>query len=430
MILKENDVENINKELLASLTILYVEDEDAIRDQISYFFKRFVKNFHCAKNGLEGLEFCKTTIPDIIITDIQMPKLNGLDMIKQLGLPNVPVIVTTAYSDVEYFLKAIELNISKYIIKPIDLMELVTNVQECIASTRLKNEIFEKENLLKIVDENVLISITDKDGVIIDVSKALCKLTGYSKPEFFGNTHSFLRNKTYSEDFYKQLWKKILSGKKFNGEVEEKKKDGEVYWVSLTITPVYKDDEIVNFVAIRQDITNKKKLELISIQDELTNLYNRRYFNKIIEKEIRRVVRENSTISLLCIDIDYFKKYNDSFGHPKGDEVLQIISSNLKSFCSRSTDYVFRMGGEEFCVLFSGVSINESYNYSKEIINKISQLNIKHIDEKIITISAGLITLSAQYMVDEKTLYKYADDCLYKAKQNGRNQVVLSEKSK
>ena len=423
-------MENINRELLSGLTILYVEDEDIIRDQISYFFKRFVKNFHCAKNGLEGLEFCKTTIPDIIITDIQMPKLNGLDMVKQLGLPDIPIIVTTAYSDVEYFLKAIELNISKYVIKPIDLMELVTNVQECVASARLKNEIFEKGNLLKIVDENVLISITDKDGIIVDVSKALCKLTGYSKPEFFGNTHTFLRKKEYSEDFYMHLWEKILSGNKFNGEIEERNKKGEIYWVSLTITPVYKDDEIVNFVAIRQDITNKKKLELLSIQDELTGLYNRRYFNNIMEKEIRRVKRENSTISLLCIDIDYFKKYNDTFGHPKGDEVLQVISSNLKSFCARSTDYVFRMGGEEFCVLFSGVSIDESYHYSKEMINKISQLNIKHTDEKVMTISAGLITLNAQYIEDEKTLYKYADDCLYQAKQNGRNQVVLSEYSK
>lgn len=423
-------MENINKELLANITVLYIEDEDIIREQITYFFKRFVKKFYTGKNGLEGIEICKEIRPDIIITDIQMPKMNGLDMIKALDLPDVPVIVTTAYSDIEYFLKAIELNINKYVIKPIDLIELVTSVQECISSSRLRDTLYEKENLLRIVDENVLMSITNKEGIIIDVSHAFCRLTGYSKSELLGNSHSILRDPDTPEIFYKQLWSKILSGEKFTAEIRNRKKDGEIYWANLTITPVYKDNEIINFTAIRQDITNKKKLEVLAIQDELTGLYNRRYFNKIIEKEIRRVKREDSSISLLCLDIDYFKKYNDTFGHPAGDEVLRTISDALKSYCARSTDYVFRMGGEEFCVIFSGNTVEESFEYAQELIRKISKLAIKHTDDTVVTISAGLVTSKVIDTDDEKALYKYADDALYEAKQNGRNQVVLSKKSK
>ena len=423
-------MENINKELLSNITILYVEDEEIIREQITYFFKRFVKNFYTASNGLEGIEICKTITPDIIITDIQMPKMNGLEMIKALDMKDVPVILTTAYSDIDYFLKAIELNINKYVIKPIDLIELVTSVQDCIYSNRLRTKLFEKENLLKIVDENVLISITNKDGIIIDASQAFCKLTGYDKSELIGKSHSILRDKDTPVIFYEKLWEDILSGKKFDAEIKNRKKDGELYWAKLTITPVYKDGEIINFTAIRQDITNKKKLELLAIKDELTGLYNRRYFNKIMDKEIRRVKRENSTLSLLCIDIDYFKKYNDTFGHPKGDEVLSLIATTLKTFCARSTDYVFRMGGEEFCVIYSGSTIEESLAYSNELVNKISLMNIEHKDNEILTISAGLVTLQGQNIIDEKTIYKYADDALYEAKQNGRNQVILSENSK
>lgn len=418
-------MKNINKELLSNITILYVEDEDMIREEVSYFFNKYVKNFYTASNGLEGLELYKKVNPDIIITDIQMPKMNGLDMIKEINSKNVPIIITTAYSDIEYFLKAIELNINKFIIKPIDLMELVKSIQECIYNDTIQDKLFEKENLLKIVDENVLLSITNKDGVIIDVSSAFTELVGYSKSELIGNTHNLLKHEDTSIEFYTDMWKQISSGKKFSSEVRNKKKNGEIYWVILTITPVMKDGEIINFTAIRQDITNKKKLEILAIEDTLTNVYNRRYFNIIIDKELRRTKRENTTISLLGIDIDDFKKYNDTFGHPKGDDILIKIAQTLKSFASRSTDYVFRMGGEEFCILFSGIDIEKSLEFSRELIKKIEDLQVEHVEDKVVTISAGLVCLNANAILDVEELYKYSDIALYNAKFNGKNQVVL-----
>ncbi len=102
-----------------------------------------------------------------------MPKLDGLEMIRRLNT-NVPVIITTAYSDLDYLLEAIKLNVNKFVIKPINLIELAEDIQECIIRDNLKEKIFEKENLLKIINENVLISITDVNGVYIDVSNAFC----------------------------------------------------------------------------------------------------------------------------------------------------------------------------------------------------------------------------------------------------------------
>lgn len=201
-------MKKINKELLSSITILYVEDEQMIREEVSYFFKKYIKNFHVAKNGVEGIEVFNEVKPDIIITDIQMPKMNGLEMLKEIDTKNIPVIITTAYSDIDYFLKAIELNIKKFVIKPIDLMELVKDIQDCIIESNLRDQLFEKENLLKIVDENVLISITDKDGVIIDASHAFCDFVEYSKEELIGQTHRILRHEDTPDSFYENLWEK------------------------------------------------------------------------------------------------------------------------------------------------------------------------------------------------------------------------------
>ena len=421
-------MKTINKDLLSNITILYIEDEKMIRDEVSYFFSKYVKNFHTATNGQEGLELYNQIKPDLIITDIQMPKMNGLDMIKEINNKKIPIIITTAFSDIDYFLKAIELNVSKFIIKPINLMELVKSIQECVYNNIIGDKLFEKENLLRIVDENVLISITDKDGKIIDASSAFCDFIEYPKEELIGKTHRILGHPDTTDEFYINMWQQISSGKKFNAEIKSRKKSGEIYWANLTITPVIKDNEVINYTAIRQDITNKKRLEQLAIEDTLTGVYNRRYFNKIIEKELRRTKRENLNLCLLSIDIDDFKKYNDTFGHPKGDEVLIKVAQSLKSFASRAADFVFRMGGEEFCIIFSGLDTEKSLEFSNELVKKIENLQIEHIEDRFVTISAGLVCMNANDILDEEELYRFSDDALYEAKARGKNQVVLFEK--
>ncbi|WP_122893401.1 GGDEF domain-containing response regulator [Arcobacter peruensis] len=426
-------MKRINKTLLSNITILYVEDEKMISEEVSFYFKKYVKDFFIANNGEEGLKLFKEIQPDILITDIQMPKMNGLDMIKEIGVTSVPIIITTAYSDIEYFLKAIELKICKFVIKPINLIELILDVQSCVSNNYLQDKLFEKENLLKIVDENVLISITDKEGTIIDVSSAFCEFTQYKKDELIGENHRLLRHEETPDSFYENMWNIISVGKTFNTEIRNKKKDGTVYWANLTITPVFKNEEIINYTAVRSDITNKKKLEQLIIEDDLTKLYNRRHFNNILNQEIRRAKRENSTITLVSIDIDHFKKYNDTYGHPMGDKVLYTIGKVLKENTLRSSDYAFRIGGEEFCLIFSNSTITDSCLHVEDIIKEIEDLKIEHKNSKnsdFVTVSAGIIVQNASDIVNEETLYKHSDIALYQAKVKGRNQAVLSDHSK
>jgi len=426
-------MKKINKDLLRSITVLYVEDEEMIKEEVSFFCERFISDFHVATNGIEGIELYEKVKPDIIITDIQMPKMNGIEMLKKLDT-NVPVIITTAFSDIEFFLKAIELNVNKFVIKPVDLRELLLDIQDCIVNRRLKDKLFEKDNLLKIIDENVLISITDKDGIIIDASSSFCDLVGYTKEELIGKTHRIVKHEDTPDSVYVKMWETISLGKTYKAELKNKKKDGSIYWSHLTITPVLNENgKIENYTAIRQDITNKKRLEQLAIIDEVTNLYNRRYFNVTIENEIRRVSREGGTLSLVILDIDFFKNYNDTYGHPSGDKALLRISNVLKNKASRASDFAFRMGGEEFSLIFSGTSIDESLSYVKSILKEIENLQIVHessVCKNIVTVSAGLIVLPSSEIKNPKQLYKLADEALYEAKNKGRNQVVLSKESK
>jgi len=426
-------MKKLNKDLLESLTVLYVEDEEMIKEEVTFFCKRFIPNFHIASNGLEGVEIYKKVKPDVIVTDIQMPKMNGIDMLRELKT-STPVIITTAFSDIEYFLYAIELKVNKFIIKPVDLKELLINIQESVVNKRLQDRLFEKENVLKILDENVLMSVTDKDGVIIDASSIFCELIGYTKEELLGHTHSILKHEDTPDEFYKDMWKEIKKGKIFKSEIKNRKKNQEIIWSDLTITPVLNQEgEIENFLAIREDITNKKKLEQLAIKDETTDIYNRRYFNRIIEKENRRLTREKTNLSLAIIDVDYFKNYNDTYGHPRGDETLVAIANVLKLRSSRASDYAFRLGGEEFGLVFTSNSIEESLEFIESITKEIESLKIPHensLCSKYVTISAGLIIVNSEKLLDSKDMYRLADKALYEAKENGRNQVVLSSFNK
>lgn len=121
------------------------------------------------------------------------------------------------------------------------------------------------------------------------------------------------------------------------------------------------------------------------------------------------------------------------YGHIKGDKALIDVAKVLKESSLRASDYVFRLGGEEFGIIFSDLNIEESLEYSNNIVKKIFDKNIEHLgnkNTKRVTVSAGLITLNYMNFVEEEKIYKYSDDALYEAKHSGKNRVVLSKKSK
>ncbi len=296
----------------------------------------------------------------------------------------------------------------------------------------LENKIKAEEKLqdyINIVNEHVLITSTDEKGIIKEASIAFCRVSGYSREELIGQRHSILKHPDTPKETYIDMWDSLKDGRVWKGELKNKTKGGEPYWVEIIIQPELQNGKIVGYTAIKNDITNKKAVEYLSITDELTQLYNRRYFNKIIEEELNRTKRNNSYISFMMIDIDYFKRYNDNYGHQAGDLALQKVATALKSHARRGGDFLFRLGGEEFAMIFSNEDEDKAYEFANLMRKEVENLRIPNIKSNVnpyITISIGITTKRANNFATSADLYKLADEAVYFAKNSGRNTVYVN----
>ncbi|MDD2652684.1 MAG: diguanylate cyclase [Sulfurimonas sp.] len=188
------------------------------------------------------------------------------------------------------------------------------------------------------------------------------------------------------------------------------------------------DQSALEASAKKLKIANKK-LENASYTDSLTSLFNRRYFNLVYEREIKRAKRNHTFITFMMLDIDYFKQYNDMYGHIKGDAVLKQVASVFQDILKRPSDYVFRLGGEEFGVLLIDTSEISSANVADAICDAVRACEITHDGSKIekyVTISIGVASCVADSALDEELLMARADEMLYDAKESGRNRYSIT----
>ncbi|MCX6052040.1 MAG: diguanylate cyclase [Campylobacterales bacterium] len=182
------------------------------------------------------------------------------------------------------------------------------------------------------------------------------------------------------------------------------------------------------------EITAKKlrnanrKLETVSYTDSLTSLHNRRYFNLVYDRELKRAKRLFTYITFMMIDIDYFKQYNDTYGHIEGDNALKEVAKVLKDTLHRPGDFVFRLGGEEFGVLLTQTDEESSAMLAQALCDGVQEIKIKHKTSQVsdfLTISLGVVSCVADDALDEELLISHADKMLYYAKERGRNRFVI-----
>ncbi|MEO1923979.1 MAG: diguanylate cyclase [Nautiliaceae bacterium] len=377
---------------LKKLTCLYVEDEDFIRETFFMMLKRYFKEVFIGTNGKEGLELYKKHNPDIVISDIRMPIMDGIEMAKAIKEidPKSYIIFITAFSDNEYLKAAIDLGVEGYITKPVDrkkLLEKLNFLANVIKNEREKEELFE---LLKaIFDSQIEATILFEKN-----SPKLC-------------------NKRFLEEFKECINLDDLI-KKFNidlskpiQKIEVKNHITKIYEIRIEkLSPVFTLILFNNITTFEDEI----------LLDNLTEVYNRRYFQKIINKVT------GSTLCTLMMDIDHFKKINDTYGHPKGDMVLKELAKILKTSL-RKNDIIIRVGGEEFFIVLDNVDdIKTAYkiaNHLRETIEKYSFEDIK------VTCSFGVCCAYINSKEDFEKLYNKTDEALYQAKRNGRNRVEV-----
>lgn len=178
----------------------------------------------------------------------------------------------------------------------------------------------------------------------------------------------------------------------------------------------------------RQLTVLNKKYKLDSITDSMTNLHNRKYFDTIFDNMPFISNANNWKCAFIMIDIDYFKQYNDTYGHDMGDDALKKVALTIKEYFNKKYEFTFRLGGEEFGVVLFDISKDILENCLKEMNKRVLELQIEHKNSKILpvlSISMGAIIYEPNSYISANKLYKQADECLYESKQNGRNQYHI-----
>jgi diguanylate cyclase (GGDEF)-like protein/PAS domain S-box-containing protein len=280
---------------------------------------------------------------------------------------------------------------------------------------KAKNEI---EDQQKMVDKYVLILRTDTRGIITDVNEAYCKVTGYSQEELIGTKHNIMQNPLMKDSIFDEMWNTISSNKTWSGEITNLKKDKTVIFFNMYIEPIFKDSIKIGYRSISEDITDKKRIEELSITDKLTGLYNRLKLDEMMLIKIEEFKRYKVDFSVILIDVDDFKKVNDTYGHDIGDYILKSIASILKENI-RISDVLGRWGGEEFIIICSNTNLKNTVVLAENLRKKISKIPFDKVGKK--TVSLGV----SQFTQDDtiNSIFKKADDALYQSKASGKNKV-------
>lgn len=285
-----------------------------------------------------------------------------------------------------------------------------------------------------------------KDGVYEQCNNAFSKtILGVPKEKIIGKTLYDLKEyipKKYADIYYKKDAELFSNPKEQFYEGAVKCADGVTRDYHFYKSPFIIEGEVLGLVGVMLDVSNYKNtlLELknknqilsdLSITDHLTGLYNRRYFQEIFEKKLSLLNRYNYQFSFALLDIDFFKDYNDFYGHHEGDIALQEISNILKNTLNRPNDYVFRVGGEEFAILFEVGILDSAHCVIEELRKKVEDLKIIACNNSVchyMTISVGLGNiLKVAPNTSSEVIYDEVDKLLYRSKESGRNKITVKD---
>lgn len=291
-----------------------------------------------------------------------------------------------------------------------------------------------EEQLLQAatVFENVAdgIIITDAQGAIVTINHATTEIIGYIEEEILGNNPSIWKSDRHTSSFYKAMWASLEQKDQWQGEIWNRRKNGEIFPCWQTIDAVRDGDtgEITHYISVMSDISaikeSQERLQHQAHHDPLTNLPNRLLFNARLEHALVRAHREKCKIGVMFLDLDNFKSINDGLGHPVGDKVLELVAERMSAQI-RKDDTVARIAGDEFAVILEEINDSQGVSHvAGKILSAFEEPFQIDEHELHVTMSIGI----SQYPDDGKdvtTLVKNADAAMYRSKERGKNRYCF-----
>jgi two-component system, cell cycle response regulator len=450
---------------LRKARILIVDDLPDSLKLLAGFLDNQGYEVRSAVSGKIALESIAATLPDLILLDIIMPGIDGYQVCqilkKSQHTSEIPIIFLSGLDTETEKVKAFQLGAMDYIAKPFYLQEVVIRVKTQLINYKnkqlLKQKIYQQSEKLgrieKMLDRdrsllNGLLN-TSQDGVAVfeairdrhrKIVDFACVVANPLAVMAIGDMSLKIVGKRLLRDFPENLLKRLFT--LFIDVVDNCSiLDKEYYyqqeafqgWFHLVVVKL-NDGFIVSF----SDISEKKHMEFalqeanqeLHLQanlDSLTQIANRRRFDEYLTQEWSRCARDRQALSLILCDVDFFKTYNDNYGHQAGDVCLTQVAQGMNSVIKRPTDLLVRYGGEEFAVILPATDNDGALKVAEEIRTTIKQLKIVHDFSGVseyITISLGVATVIPDRNLSFESLIATADRALYEAKQLGRDRVI------
>ncbi len=308
-------------------------------------------------------------------------------------------------------------------------------IMDVSANQTLQNELRLASRILEVTHNGIM--VTDSNNKIIMINPAFTQITGYTLDDVLGKTPDMLSSGRHDDDFYQALWTSLKTKKYWAGDIQNRKKNGEIFHERLVINILTNEaNEVTHYIGTFSDITNEKlasiKIEHLAQYDQLTELPNRHLLIDRLNHALKLAQRHNQKVAVLFMDLDHFKSLNDTLGHLAGDNLLRQIAFRLKATL-RETDTIARFGGDEFVVIINEFDREQDVKALVDTICQklLAELNRPfEIGDKIYqtTFSIG-ISLYPDDGEEHSELIKHADLAMYNAKNSGRNRASFFNKS-
>lgn len=433
--------------------LLIVDDEATVLGILTAKLKAEGYMCETAPNAETALTMARDGNFDLVITDLMMPGIDGfmLTEVLKAKYPTLGIIAITGMADVDSAVRAMKIGADDYITKPFNLEHIVISVERTLEKQRL---IIENENYQQFLEQRVREATNEQQKTLIELRQTkeylenliescvdaiisldtrgniqFCNrwtenLLGHPVNEILGHPLAdFCARKREAAE--KLITTVLIQGKVQNYEIELASKNNRTIIASMSAS-VLQDAEgkRIGMIAIFKDVTDQKKLEdelqELSIKDNLTSLFNQRHFYRVLQKEMTRASRQKHPLCLLLLDLDNFKKLNDTKGHLAGDRVLEQVGAIIKDCTREHVDFAFRYGGDEFTIILTETTTEQAL----EVADRIRRSLAQSFNESL-TLSIGLSEFRKSQRLE--SFMNSADKAMYDAKKSGGNRIALAK---